>query len=72
MVYRHVVMNKTEAYKQGLQSGLEDWVVTGSPHRTRECPMKEFDHRIQWQLGRAHGFMEADQIIHPEKESEDN
>ena len=59
-------MKNTDAYKQGLQSGLEDWNITGSPHRTRECPMKDFDHRIQWQLGRCHGFQQADKIIHPE------
>ena len=65
-------MNKTEAYKKGMESGLLDWCITGAPHRTRECPMKEFDHRIQWQLGRCHGLMEADQIIHPQNKSEDN
>jgi len=63
---------KQQAYKQGLQSGLEDWCLTGTPHRTRECPLKDFDHRIQWQLGRVHGFMEADQIIHPETDTENN
>ena len=56
-------MNKTEAYKKGLQSGLEDWCLTGTPHRTRECPLKEFDHRIQWQLGRCHGLMEAEELM---------
>jgi len=65
-------MNKTEAYKKGLQSGLEDWCITGAPHRTRECPLKDENHRLQCQLGRCDGLIEAYQIIHPENKSEDN
>ena len=64
-------MTKTNAYKDGLQSALEDWSLTGTPHRTRKIPPKYLDKRTEWFMGRCHGFQEADRLIHEKKMKKD-
>ena len=58
---------KNDAYKKGLESGLHDWCLTGD-HRTSECPYDSERQSSDWYLGRVHGFMQADEIIHPKKD----
>lgn len=60
-------MTKTQAYKDGLQSALEDWSLTGAPHRTRKMPTKYLDKRAEWFMGRCHGFQEAAKLLNEKK-----
>ena len=65
------ITTRRDAYKAGMQSALEDWTLSGPPHRTRKPPSGlGLEKRGQWFLGRVHGFHEADAIIH--KESTEN
>ena len=65
-------MKNTNAYKQGLRSGMEDWCITGAPHRTRERPdFKKESDSLAWWLGRCHGFEEARSLIYSKKINED-
>ena len=61
-------MTKTTAYKDGLQTGLEDWCITGN-HRSRKPPQRmPLEKRTQWFLGRCHGFQEAEKLLEKKDE----
>ena len=62
-------MTNTTAYKDGLQTGLEDWCITGN-HRTRKPPLgMPLEKRSQWFLGRCHGFQEAEKLLNKKDEN---
>jgi len=63
-------MTKSQAYKDGLQSALEDWSLAGIPHRTRDCPEVDELKRTAWFLGRCHGFQEAESLLKKDTEKD--
>ena len=55
----------TAPYIKGFEAALNDFVLTGPPHRTTDNPYKSDKDRINWSLGRVAGFQDAHEIIHP-------
>jgi len=59
-------MRNNDAYTAGFKTGLQDFSLTGPPHRDSVCPFGKEKQVIDWWLGRVNGFQDAYKLLHPE------